>query len=567
MIIADFIAEFLAEKGITDVFGIPGGVILELLYAFKRAEGIIPHLSYHEQCAAFEASGYAQSGNIPGVAFATRGPGIMNTVTSVADAYCDSTAMIVFTAHSNECNKSRIRVVDNQEFDLQPLFCRISKAFIRIDDLDMVEQEIYRAFYTANSGRKGPVVVDINASLFTQNIELKKNIESYCIENTEDVDEKIVAEDICKAISDSTRPIILIGDGIKQAGMADYIRHFAEINSIPILSSRYSEDVVSQSTMYFGYIGTHAVRFANFILSKADLIVGVGNRMAFPIHSASYRPLVERTKIIRVDVDKNEFDRKIPGSKNYCVDLKNLMPNLRNKKVVYSNSAQWVSVCNKLKEALTECDVTEPVRLLTDILMRVDDKYTITSDVGNNEMWLSRAYIKASCTCSILYSKSFGALGCSLAKAIGAYYATKRPVVCITGDQGLQLNIQELQLISHANLPIIIILLNNYSSGMIREHEEIAHGKDYLLVTEDSGYSPVNAEGIAKTYGLKYYVYSNMLETDKNYIFKRKPESPMLIELRCGMENNVTPILKRGDPCQKLYPYIEEKLYNKLNNL
>lgn len=173
MTVADFIADFLSKKGVTDVFGIPGGVVLELLYAFDRTEGITPHLSYHEQCAAFEASGYAQANAAPGVAFATRGPGIMNMVTSIADAYCDSNAIIVFTSHASDKNMGKIRVIDNQEFNLEPIFASITKAFIRIDTVSLAEFEIYKAFDIATSGRKGPVVVDINSKILTQDIALK----------------------------------------------------------------------------------------------------------------------------------------------------------------------------------------------------------------------------------------------------------------------------------------------------------------------------------------------------------------------------------------------------------
>lgn len=319
--------------------------------------------------------------------------------------------------------------------------------------------------------------------------------------------------------------------------------------------------------MYFGYIGTHAARSANFILSKADLIIGLGNRMAFPVNSKSYRPLVEKTRIIRIEVDYNEFEREVPCAENYCVDLKELMPLLRNVMIEYTDAGKWLEICRKLKDTLEDYDVNEPVALLADILKRINHEFTITSDVGNNEMWLSRAYIKANNGNRLLYSKTFGALGCSIAKAIGAYYATRKPVICFLGDQGMQLNIQELQMISYNKLPIIIVLLNNLSSGMIREHEEIRHGKDYLLTTEESGYALINAPKITDAYGLKYYEFEKLSVHDKNHIFQNVPQFPMLIEIKCSIDNNVAPTLKKGDPCQKLFPYIDDELYGELDSL
>lgn len=568
MKVSDFIAGFLAEKGITDAFGIPGGVILELIYAFERTKKIIPHLSYHEQCSAFEASGYAQAGAPAGVAFATRGPGIMNTLTSVADAYCDSSAVIVFTAHATGKTQGRIRMMENQEFDLEPIFKPVCKAYIRMDAVQDVKKGIWTAYKTATSGRKGPVVVDVLSSLLNMEMEADKTVwETSDFDGTADEGRmQEIAQTIAQAVSKSSRPVLLIGDGVKQAGVIQETVRFAEQNNLPVLSSRYAEDTMPLSKMYFGYIGTHAVRAANYILSKADLIVGLGNRMAFPVNSASYRPLAEATPIIRIDVDAAEFEREIPGTVNYEADLSLLMPVLAEKICKYENGRQWLEVCGILKEALKNQDINEPIRQMSELLENTENAFTVTSDVGNNEMWLSRAYINAGAGNQILYSKAFGALGCSVAKAIGAYYATKKPVVCFVGDQGLQLNIQELQVISYNRLPICVILMNNDSSGMIREHEEAKYAGHPLLVTRDSGYAPADAEKICAAYNIPYYCYNKLSNQEIKGILKQI-SSPVLLEVKFGAANNVMPILKKGDPCQKLFPYLKEETYNYLNAL
>lgn len=564
MTVAEYIAAFLREKGVTDVFGIPGGAVLDLVYAFDRTEGLSVHLSYHEQCAAFAAGGYAQCGEIPGAVFATKGPGIMNTITAVADAYYDSSAVLVFTGHGSGREKSPVRMMDNQEIDLEPLFGTITKAYISVDELGAVRKDVERACETAVSGRRGPVVVDIRTDLFPKEMPPDGGAGHVPPPAEGDVDDAV--RTIARALAASERPVILAGEGVSLSGTERALAAFAEREHIPVLTSRYAEDLMPRSGAYYGYIGTHAVRSANFILSKADLIVGLGNRMAFPVRSASFRPLVENTKVIRVDVDPCEFAREVPNAVNIRVDLRALLPALAEAELPAKDRSGWLAVCDRTRDALADCDTAGPVALISDVLKHVKAEYVITSDVGNNEMWLSRAYIAAGIGNRIIYSRSFGALGCSLAKAIGAFYATKSPVVCVCGDQGFQLNLQELQAIAVDALPIVIVLLNNRSSGMIREHEELRFGKRHLLTTEDSGYAPVNARKIADAYGIAYRSYNEMTGAEIKACFEGV-RGPLLLEVGFDAGFDVTPTLKKGEPCQKLFPYIDESLYNELDSL
>lgn len=565
---SDYIAYFLAKQGITDAFGIPGGVILELLYAMERTAGITPHLCYHEQGAAFAASGYGQYSLTPGVAFATCGPGIMNTITPVADAYADSTPMLVFTAHTHPRQpelQNTVRFLHNQEMDMAPIFSTITKAYVCIDVLEEVESGISAAYATAITGRKGPVVVDILSCLLTQEMPLLQ-MEMAPMSPVPAVEIKRISADIAQRIAASKRPVLLLGEGVKQADVVEQVIAFAERNHIPVISSRYAQDIMPQSELYFGYIGTHAIRSANFIISKADLIVALGNRLAFPVNSTSFRPLVEHTTIVRVDIDAAEFERQVPGSVYYCSDLADLMPTLLDQSSADRDPSSWLAVCTQLRSELAACDVTEPVEYIAEILCGTQPRAVVTSDVGNNEMWLSRGYQLAGVRNRILYSKSFGALGCSLPKAIGAQYACRNPVICFTGDQGLQMNLQELQTIATNRLPILIVVLNNHSSGMIREHEETQYGTHYLLTTLDTGYAALDIEKIANVYGIPY---SNWLTLTKQQQASLVMDitGPMLLEVAFAAEYNVSPHLKRGDPCQKLFPYLDMGVYRELDEL
>lgn len=565
---SDFIANFLAKRGITDAFGIPGGVILELLYAMERTAGITPHLCYHEQGAAFAASGYGQCGLAPGVVFAACGPGILNTLTPVADAYADSTPMLVFTAHTHPKQsgpQSKARFLHNQEIELEPIFSAVSKAYMRIDRPEELASGISAAYAAAMTGRKGPVVVDILSSLLARELPIQQ-IEMAAMATVDAAENRHISSDIARRIAMSRRPVLLLGEGVKLADVATQAIAFAEKSNIPVISSRYAQDIMPQSALYFGYIGTHGIRAANFILSKADLIVALGNRLAFPVDSASFRPLVEHTTVVRVDIDAAEFERQLPGTVNYCVDLANLMPALLGQSAASRDRSGWLAICARLRAELAGSDVIEPVEYIAEILRGARPETVVTSDVGSNEMWLSRGYRLAGVCNRILHSKTFGALGCSLPKAVGAQYACRTPVICFTGDQGLQMNLQELQAVASNRLPILIAVLNNHSSGMIREHEEAHYGTHYLLTTPDTGYAALDIEKIADAYGIPYCNWRTLTKKQQAAIVM-DITGPRLLEVPFSAEYSVAPHLKHGDPCQKLFPYLDAGLYRELDAL
>ncbi len=564
MKVCTYISNFLASKGVRDAFGIPGGVILDFLYALEKNERIIPHLSYHEQCAVFSAGGYAQAGASLGVAYGTRGPGIMNMITSIADAYCDSIPIMVFTSHGYDLKAGKIRVMYNQEFNLEPIFSTITKYYTRIDDVKEVIAKVSEAYNKAATGRKGPVVIDIASWLWEKEIEEQDEI----IDDSEDKDVDIneIVHIILDRIQASKRPVILAGDGIKQSGTTDSLKTFSVNNKIPVLTSRYAEDVMAESNNYYGYIGSHGIRSANFILSKADLILSLGNRLAFPVESESFRPLIESTNIIRIDIDQDEFEREVPGSENYVCNLENLMPILEGKIIHYNCVDEWVNLCDDLKFILKDYDLNKPIHIISDIMTRLRNDTVITSDVGNHELWISRAYICAGISNRIMYSKTFGALGCSVAKAIGAWYGSHKPVLCFVGDQGFQMNIQEIQEIAKSQLPITIVIINNQSSGMIRSAEKKRFHGVYLHTTKESGYSTVDLEKISAAYGIDYYSYERLSEEEKKFLFTAITK-PSIVEVLIDEDADVSPNLRKGDACQNLFPYIDEELYSKLNSL
>ena len=547
---AQYIVDQLIKRHVTDAFGIPGGVILELLYEMdKRRDEITPHLSYHEQAAGFAACGYAQSSGKIGVAYATRGPGFTNLITAIADAYYDSLPTLFITAHSAPCPPDAMRVMADQEMDTCSMVRNITKLALRIDDESTFAETINQSLQTALEGRKGPVFIDVSTSL------LKKEIPFVTCEAHEpkevDNDYTKEIEEISQAIRAAKRPVILVGDGINQAAR-DAFRQFIDKVNIPVISSRFSHDLMAGKGNYYGYVGGHGMRAANFILSKTDLILSLGNRLHFPPRSESYGSVMNHAKLLRVELDCNEFNRDIQNTINYQCDVKDLLSQILTQNVDLGEHNEWIKVCDILKNELKDEDINTAIEAIEQVLKQISNDSVIVNDVGNNEFWVSRACVESGITNRVYYSKSFGALGCGLGKAIGAYYATKKPVVCFVGDQGLQINIQELQFISQHKLPITIVLLNNHSSGMIKDRELAVYDKS-LHTTVDSGYGMPDIKSLVEAYGIQYGVISDI--------------EPSLDEITVDENIGLTPSLPRGKKCQELQPALNEIKFVYLNNL
>lgn len=556
MTVADYLVRCLIEKNVTDVFGIPGGVVLDFLYALDRNVGITPHLSYHEQMSAFEASGYAQVNGNLGVVYATKGPGILNTITAVADAYSESIPLLIITSHSIKKNSDNLRFIGEQELDTVNIFKSITKYAVSVDKLEDVKQEIRKSIWYALDGRKGPVLIDILSDLF--NKEIIDNEKQTYIQN----ENVISINDVKKAkkiIADSSRPIILVGDGVRQSGNVKLFNDFASQFYIPIVSSRAAQDIILGKDYNFGYIGSHGTRYSNFIMAKADLIICVGNRLGFPFESKSFSPILEK-KIIRIDIDDTEINRYTKNSINLCVDFSTIINDLVDKKNK-SNWKDWYDICHAVKSRLKEYDLNYATNIIAKSLVNISNDWVVVCDVGNNEFWVSRTYEYLEKNNRILYSKSFGTLGCGLGKAIGAYYRTKKPVVVFIGDQGIQLNIQELQFISKEKLPIYIIILNNNTSGMIRSRQKTKYNAKYLHTTLNSGYSAPDFKKIAMAYNINYYC----IKQEENIYFANS--GPIIYDILIDEDIDLEPSLRYGDECQNMYPYLEPDLYNELNNI
>lgn len=566
MTVAAFMAEHLVRLGVTDAFGLPGGVVLDFLYALEAQPGLTPHLCYHEQTAGFAACGLGSATGRLGVVYATRGPGFTNLVTPIAEAYCDSVPVLFVTAHMAAERPGNMRVWTDQEIDVCSLVKGITKAVVRVTSLEEVGPAFVRACRLALTGRKGPVVLDVAARLFGCEMPAADNVGGQEADASCAADLSGLVDELAAHLRQSQRPVLLVGDGVKQAGAVALFRAFARRVGVPVLSSRFSHEVAGTGMDYFGYIGSHGIRAANFILSKADLIVGLGNRIHVPVASPSFAPVFARARLLRYDIDASEFARKIPQALDRAVDLKPLLQTAVDRTAFdVGDHALWCETCRRLAEPLRETDVNVAVAALARLLAVLPEATPVVCDVGNHEFFVSRAAVLARARNRFVYSKSFGSLGSALGKAIGACEALKHSVLCVVGDQGLQMNVQDLQYLVSRRLPVILVLVDNRTSGMIRDRE-LALGRPPLQVNAASGYACPDWFALARAYGLPARAFDQVVPSELE-AWAAGRQGPVLLVLDIPEALPLTPVLPKGRPCQDLEPALPREVFASLDAL
>ena len=561
---ADYIVEFLIQKGITDVFGYPGGMVTHLMDSFaKYSDRITAHVTYHEQGASFAACGYAQTSGRTGVAYATSGPGATNLITGICNAYFDSIPVLFITGQVN-ANEAKgaygVRQRGFQETDIVSMVKPVTKYAVYVESVDMLAECLNIAFREANSSRKGPVLLDIPMNVLREEI-----VAAY--PSREKKSSRIDTTEIVKALQimleESTAPCILLGNGVKSAGFSKKIRKSIERLQIPSLTSMIAFDVLGDSPFNYGFIGAYGTRTANFIAAKSDLIISIGSRMDIRQVGFMRTNFAPNAKIVRFDVDPGELEYEVHKNEiQFCVDMETVVSVLEKLKISH-NVLPWISVCNEIKNLLSEVDCNNIAKLIERISKATPPYAAITTDVGQNQVWVAQSF-KIKEGQIVLFSGGHGAMGYSLPAAIGACYGMgKKPVLCIAGDGGMQMNIQELQFIAREQLPIKVVVLNNNALGMIRHFQEMYFDGRYFQTKPEGGYAAPDFAKIAEAYGIK----SRQIEIGAPIEDLFSNDKPELVEILIEENTYVIPKLEFGKPNQDQEPLIDRALYKKIMNL
>ena len=566
MKVSDYLVEFFISKGITDVFGYPGGMVTHLMNSFaKHAGQISAHVTYHEQAAAFAACGYAQISGKVGVAYATSGPGATNLITGICNAYFDSIPVIFITGqvNSNELSgQYKVRQRGFQETDIVSMVTSVTKCAVRLEDPEKIQYEIEKAYEKATSGRPGPVLLDICMDVFRADIEINPAVHNSSNEDRNHiVDINSVCNQLSKELQTAKCPVFLIGAGIKCANKEKEIKKALEKIEIPVVSSMISFDVMPDNPHYYGFVGAYGTRTANFIVAKSDLIITIGSRLDIRQVGAKRENFAPNAKIIRYDIDMGELSYKVHSNEiQHCIDIDALVKVLNRVKL--TPKPAWLAMCEAIKKTLSKIDTNRANEIVEKLSKLIPPEAVITTDVGQNQVWVVQSF-KMKKNQKVLFSGGLGSMGYSLPAAIGAYYGSgKRPVWCFSGDGGIQMNIQELQYLARENIPVKIIVLNNNSLGMIRQFQEIYFESRYFQTVPRGGYNAPDFAKVAKAYGIKGETV-DAVDVD-NIAWAEGPE---LYDIHIDGNTYVTPKLEFGKPNQDQAPYIDRKLYGKMMNM
>ena len=565
--ISDYIIEFLLSKNINKTFGYIGGAIAHIYHSIDKYKEMEIINCIHEQGAGFAAEGYARITGKSGVAFATSGPGATNLITPIGSCYFDSVPTMFITGQVNTYEykyDKPVRQIGFQETDIVSIIKPIVKYAVMVDKVEDIRYELEKAYYLSQEGRKGPVLVDIPMNIQRTEVDISSlksffdSNEYFELENNKK--EKNNVDEVINLLKESKRPIVLIGGGVRLSNANVELLNYVEKYSIPVVYSLMGKDAISEDYKYnLGLIGSYGNRYGNLALANSDLILVLGSRLDTRQTGTSLDTFAREAKIIQVDVDKNELGSKIKIDIEINSDVKDFIATL-NKYEINIDTTEWLKKLKEYKNKFSSTVGIDNNLKIPNYVVSIISKYLqdedICVDVGQHQMWTAQSLnIKA--TQRVLFSGGMGAMGFALPASIGACIGSNKRTVVIAGDGGIQMNIQELEVINRRKLPIKIFVLNNKNLGMVRQFQELYFDKKYLGTIDD--YSVPNFVDIAKAYAIKARKIDNIskLEIELKDIFSSNEPELINIELPVEM-TTVEPKLIVNKPIEDMHPFISK---------
>ena len=529
MKVSDYIVHFLEKQGVTDVFGIPGvgcGHFMNSMIGSK----ITNHLVYHEQGAAFAACGYGQAARRAGFAYTTAGPGGTNLLTGIANAYADSIPTVFMVGEkdlSSLRGDLKVRQRASQEVDIVSIAAPVTKWSYQVTHKDEIRFVLEKAFHLAEHDRPGPVLLDIPSDIQRDEIDVNL-LKPYTAPAPISVDDSV--ERILTALSHCRKPVFLVGNGVKQLGMEHSLSLLAQEHGIPIVTTLICMDILPDIPVNLGFIGIDGDKAANQAIHDGDLLITFGARLNFKQVGNDRAAFAPNAKVLRIDCDFGELGYRLRDEETVCADLRLLIPALVGRTgEIASYGPAWLEQCRqdvgKFKRKASPN--SDGDKLMSALCEQLPDDVTITVDTGSHRRWLMTACTRQRGR-QIFQSAGLASMGYALPAAIGAFYGCKRPVVCISGDGGIMMNLQELQTITRERLPITVIIFNNRCLGDIMEFQKRIFSKNYYATTESTGYQAADFEGIAGAFQLPY---RRILAVDDFSCVDFTAQAPQLIEV------------------------------------
>ena len=582
--LSDYIFSFIAELGVKDVFAVSGGGAMHLVDSLGMNKELNYIATHHEQAAAMAAEGYARISGKPGVALVTSGPGGTNTITGVCGAWIDSIPTIFISGQVTSdtlIGNTGLRQFGIQESNIVELVRPITKYAVTVTDPAQIKYHLQKAVYLATSGRPGPVWLDIPLDIQSKFID-PDGLFSFIPDNRMPLDtnlllKKQVAQSI-DLLKNAKRPVMISGYGIRLAkGENDYLKLVEKLR-IPVISSWTTSDLLAYDhELYIGRSGIMGDRAGNFTVQNSDLLLIIGSRMSIPQVGYKYSTFAREAKKIMVDIDEAELKKpSIKVDFPIHADAKEFMMELLHQldeQKIRINVADWIQKCNYWKakypvvlpEYAENKEVVNSFYFVDVLSKKLDESAVVVTDMGTSFTGTMQAF-KTKQGQRFFTSSGHASMGFGLPGAIGACFANDRKkTICISGDGGLQMNIQELQTMVHYNLPIILFVLNNNGYLTIKLMQQNHFGR-YVGSDKSSGVSCPDIIKVANAHGIKTERIANHDELHAKIDSVLAEPGPFVCEIIMSENQPLIPKVssaKRPDgtfdsrPLEDLYPFLD----------
>ena len=557
---AAILIECLIEQGVGTVFGFPGGAVLPIYdELYKRQDRIHHVLTAHEQHAGHAADGYARASGKTGVCIATSGPGATNLVTPIATAYMDSTPIVFITGNVPQ---SLMGTDSFQEADISGMTMPVTKHNYLVTRVDKLADIVREAFYIASSGRPGPVLIDIpkdvqiaeteyepaSGAQLIPKLSMKHPTAQLRPEGEALERYKVKAaprlEQAAKLIAEAQKPLIYCGGGVILSGAESELLAFADRVDAPVVSTLMGLGAVpADNPRMLGMLGMHGTHAANIAMQRCDLLIAVGVRFSDRAlgNAATF---AAQAKVLHIDIDRAEINKNvsttlhITGDARVVLDL--LLPRVEQK-----DNTQWMQQARSMMEEYLSDELFEPRKILRQ-MAAIAPEITVATDVGQHQMWTAQ-HFQFLHPRQLITSGGLGTMGFGLGAAMGAAASDPqgKPVALITGDGSFRMNLTELSTIGYYNIPVIVVIFNNGTLGMVRQWQTLFFGHRYSQTTLDRGPDFMK---LAEAYGLsgtRVDTVEAFAAAFKTAVEKREP---CIIECMLDIDEMVAPMVAPGSP-------------------
>ena len=541
---AEIVVACLKEQGVDTVFGYPGGAILNIYDALYQHQDEITHiLTSHEQGASHAADGYARATGRVGVCLATSGPGATNLVTGIATAYMDSVPVVAIT-----CNvtNSLLGKDSFQEIDITGVTMPITKYNFIVKDVNRLATVIRRAFTIAQTGRPGPVLVDITKDVTAAPCEYEKQVPEEIVRQSDTITEQDMDRAV-EMIRKASKPFIFVGGGAVLANASDELRAFAHKIQAPVADSLMGKGAFDGADeLYTGMVGMHGTKTSNFGITEADLLIVVGARFSDRV-TGNASKFAKNAKILQLDIDPAEINKNIKVDASIIGDVKVILRKL-NARLDPVNHDEWIAHIERMKDMyplrydknlLTGPFIVQTINGVT------GGDAVIVTEVGQHQMWAAQ-YYQYRQPRTLLTSGGLGTMGYGLGAAIGAKMGCRdKTVINIAGDGCFRMNMNEIATATRYNIPVVEVIVNNHVLGMVRQWQTLFYGKRYSqTILNDS----VDFVKIAEAMGARAYRVTQKEELEPVLREAISLNIPVVIDCQISCDDKVFPMVSPGAP-------------------